>query len=117
REVAIKIIETKLTQNPEFIRRFEREAQTVAALSHPHILKLFDFGSQDDLLYLVMELVSGGSLAAHLKARGRLDAQEVSNYLDQIGKALDHAHARGVVHRDLKPQNVLLDQDGNAILT
>jgi serine/threonine-protein kinase len=117
REVAIKIIETKLTANSEFIRRFEREAQTVAALSHPHILKLFDFGNHEDLLYLVMELVSGGSLSARLKARGKLDAEEVAKYLDQIGAALDYAHAKGVVHRDLKPQNVLLDEAGNAILT
>lgn len=117
RDVAIKVIETRLTQSPDFIKRFEREAKTVASLSHPHILKLFDFGSQKDLLYLVMELVAGGSLAAHLRARGRLDAEEVATYLDQIGKALDHAHARGIVHRDLKPQNILLDQDGNAILT
>ncbi|MDW8300678.1 MAG: protein kinase, partial [Anaerolineae bacterium] len=117
REVAVKVIETKLTRNPEFVKRFEREAQTVAALSHPHILKLFDFGNQDDLLYLVMELVSGGSLAARLRERGKLDAQEAAAYLEQVGKALDHAHARGVVHRDLKPQNILLDQDGNAILS
>jgi WD40 repeat protein/serine/threonine protein kinase len=117
RDVAIKVIQTNLTQNPEFIKRFAREAQIVAALSHPHILKLFDFGNQGDLLYLVMELVSGGSLAARLKACGTLDASEVASYLEQIGKALDYAHARGVVHRDLKPQNVLLDETGNAILT
>jgi WD40 repeat protein len=117
RDVAVKVIETKLTDNPEFIRRFEREAQTVAALDHPHILKVFDFGSQDDLLYLVMELKTGGSLAARLKANGKLNAEEVARYLDQIGAALDHAHGRGVIHRDLKPQNVLLDQSNNAILS
>jgi WD40 repeat protein/serine/threonine protein kinase len=116
REVAIKVIETKLTDDPQFIKRFKREAQTVAALDHPHILKVFDFGSQDDLLYLVMELKTGGSLAARLKANGKLNAEEVARYLDQIGAALDHAHNRGVIHRDLKPQNVLLDQDNNAIL-
>ncbi|MBO9308707.1 MAG: serine/threonine protein kinase, partial [Chloroflexi bacterium] len=117
RDVAIKVIETKLTANPELIKRFEREAQTVAALDHPHILKVFDFGAQDDLLYLVMELKTGGSLAARLKASGKLSAQEVARYLDQISAALDHAHSRGVIHRDLKPQNVLLDQSGNAILS
>jgi serine/threonine protein kinase len=68
------------------------------------------------LLYLVMELKTGGSLAARLKANGKLSAEEVARYLDQIGAALDHAHNRGVIHRDLKPQNVLLDQDNNAIL-
>jgi WD40 repeat protein/tRNA A-37 threonylcarbamoyl transferase component Bud32 len=117
RDVAVKVIETKLTDNPEFIRRFEREAQTVANLNHPHILKVFDFGNQDGLIYLVMELQAGGSLAARLKANGKLDAEDVARYLDQIGAALDHAHNRGVIHRDLKPQNVLLDQDNNAILS
>jgi Tol biopolymer transport system component len=117
RDVAVKVIETKLTENPEFIRRFEREAQTVANLNHPHILKVFDFGNQDGLIYLVMELQAGGSLAARLKASGKLSAEEVARYLDQIGAALDHAHGRGVIHRDLKPQNVLLDQDNNAILS
>ena len=117
RDVAVKVIETKLTDNPEFIRRFEREAQTVANLNHPHILKVFDFGNQDGLIYLVMELQAGGSLAARLKANGKLSAEEVARYLDQIGAALDHAHGRGVIHRDLKPQNVLLDQDNNAILS
>jgi WD40 repeat protein/serine/threonine protein kinase len=117
RDVAIKVIETKLTENPEFIRRFEREAQTVANLNHPHILKVFDFGNQDGLIFLVMELQEGGSLAARLKAGVKLNAEEVARYLDQIGAALDHAHGRGVIHRDLKPQNVLLDQDNNAILS
>jgi serine/threonine-protein kinase len=117
RDVALKVIETRLAENPEFIERFEREARTIASLSHPYILKLFDFGSQDDLLYLVMELQEGGSLAKHLKTHGKLGAEEVAGYLDQIAKALDHAHGRGIIHRDLKPQNVLLDQAGNAILT
>ncbi len=116
RDVAIKIIESKLARNPEFVRRFEREAMTIAALDHPHILKIHDFGREDDLLYLVMELKSGGSLAHKIRA-GQLSAQQVARYLDQISEALDHAHGKGIIHRDLKPQNVLLDTSDNTFLT
>ncbi|CAG1015676.1 serine/threonine-protein kinase PpkA [Anaerolineae bacterium] len=117
RDVAIKVIESRLAHNPDFIKRFEREAETVAALNHPHILKLFDFGQQDDLLYLVMELQSGGSLQQLIRARRGLTPDTAARFLDQIGGALDYAHQRSVIHRDLKPQNVLLDESGNAILT
>ena len=116
RDVAIKIIESKLARNPEFTKRFEREAHTIAALSHSHILKVFDYGRQDDLIYLVMELLPGGSLADQIK-RKPLDLPDAARLLDQIGDALDYAHDKGIIHRDLKPQNVLLDERGNAILT
>jgi len=116
RDVAIKVIESKLAQNPEFLRRFEREARTLAGLDHPHILKIFDFGQQGDLLYLVMEIKTGGSLATLIE-QGQLALPRVARLLDQIGDALDYAHSKGIIHRDLKPQNVLLDERGNAILT
>ncbi|HVO41628.1 MAG TPA: protein kinase [Aggregatilineales bacterium] len=116
RDVAVKIIRTGPAPVEEFVRRFEREARTVASLSHAHILKVFDFGQQDDMIYLVMELLTGGSLAK-LLATGALTPAEVSRLLDQIASALDHAHRRGIVHRDLKPGNVLLNDDGDAFLT
>jgi serine/threonine protein kinase len=117
RDVAIKVIKTELVNDHKFVERFRQEARIIAALDHLHIIKVFDFGTQDDLLYLVMELKTGGSLAAHLKARGKLNAEEAARYLDQIGAALDHAHSRSVIHRDLKPQNVLLDEQNNAFLS
>jgi serine/threonine protein kinase/Tol biopolymer transport system component len=117
RDVAIKVIKIELVNDHKFVERFRQEARIIAALDHLHIIKLFDFGTQDDLLYLVMELKTGGSLAAHLKARGKLNAEEAARYLDQIGAALDHAHSRSVIHRDLKPQNVLLDEQNNAFLS
>jgi len=116
RDVAVKVIESKLTHNSEFLRRFEREARTLAALDHPHILKIFDFGQQGDLLYLVMEIKTGGNLATLARTQ-TLSLQNIARLLGQIADALDYAHRNGVIHRDLKPQNILLDGSGNAILT
>jgi serine/threonine-protein kinase len=116
RDVAIKVIIAKLADNPDLLKRFEREARTVATLDHPHILKVFDVGQQDNLLYLVMELKTGGSLASLIRG-GSLPLGRVAKLLSQIASALDYAHENGIVHRDLKPQNVLLDAQQNAILT
>ncbi|MCS6870116.1 MAG: serine/threonine protein kinase, partial [Anaerolineae bacterium] len=117
RDVAIKVIKPDLIESEEFKIRFNREAQVIAALSHPHILKVFDYGQHGDLVYLVMELLSGGSLADLLRRGTRLELTEVTRLLDQIASALDYAHRRAIVHRDLKPQNVLLDEERNAFLT
>lgn len=119
REVAVKVIQTATIDPQEmaqFIQRFEREAKLIASLSHPHILKLFDFGQHGETVYLVMELLTGGSLAELIKSR-RLDNEQAARLFEQIAEALDYAHSKGIVHRDLKPQNVLLDERGNAILT
>ena len=116
REVAVKVIESELALNQEFVARFEREAQTIISLSHAHILKVFDYGQQGEMLYLVMELLSGGSLADRIRA-GTLTWEDASRILDQIADAFDYAHSKGIIHRDLKPQNVLLDEAGNAYLS
>ncbi len=117
RDVAVKVIKPDLIESEEFKVRFNREAKVIAALSHPHILKVFDYGQHGDVVYLVMELLSGGSLADLLRGGARLEPAEVARLLDQIASALDYAHRRGIVHRDLKPQNVLLDEERNALLT
>ncbi len=116
RDVACKVIKTELGTSGTFIERFRREAQTVAALSHPHILKVFDYGQYEDQLYLIMELMTGGSLTSLLQS-GPLPVSTTIRMFDQIASALDYAHRRGIIHRDLKPQNVLLDEDQNAMLT
>ncbi len=115
RDVAVKTISTNLIGVTDFSRRFEREARTIASLSHPHILKVFDYGQYQNSVYLVMELMTGGSLADLIR-KGPLPLDEVLRVLDQIAPALDYAHRRSIIHRDLKPQNVLMDDEGNAYL-
>lgn len=116
RDVAIKVIESRLVPDGDFVRRFEREAETVASLSHPHILKVFDFGTHDGDLYLVMELFTGGSLADRIRQKP-LSFETTARLFEQIAQAIDYAHDLGIIHRDLKPQNVLLDSRENAILS
>src|SRR5260221_4313152 len=116
RDVAIKVIKTSLLGWEDFVQRFEREAQTVASLSHAHILKVFEYGQHEDTVYLVMELLTGGSLE-QLITKGPLSLAQSSSLLDQIASALDYAHQKGIIHRDLKPGNVLMDDSVSAFLT
>ena len=112
RDVAIKVLPESLAANPDALARFEREALAVAALSHPNILSIFDFGTQDGISYAVTELLEGETL------RGRLDAGPISqkqavDYALQIAKGLSAAHEKGIVHRDLKPENLFVTKDGH----
>jgi WD40 repeat protein/serine/threonine protein kinase len=116
REVAIKVIRPALANHPEFVRRFEAEAQLVARLEHPHIVPLYDYWRDADAAYLVMRLASGGNVRDKL-ASGPLDPDRAVGVLDQVASALATAHRRGVVHRDVKPANILLDEEGNAYLS
>ncbi len=116
REVAVKVIHPELANNPEFIRRFEAEAQFVARLEHPHIVPLYDYWRQPDGAHLVMRFLRGGSLRDAL-APGPPDPELIAGTVDQITQALAAAHRQGVVHRDVKPANVLFDEEGNAYLS
>ncbi|MFQ5436497.1 MAG: protein kinase, partial [Anaerolineae bacterium] len=115
RDVAVKIILPRFANNPNFIRRFEAEAQLVARLEHPHIVPLYDYWREPDAAYLIMRLLRGGSLEDQL-ASGPLSLAEVQQTTQQIGLALDVAHRHDIIHRDIKPANVLLDEDKNAYL-
>lgn len=115
RMVGIKVLSPSLSHDPQFVARFRREAQIAASLEHPHILPVIDFGECEATLYLVMRYVNGGTLH-DLIERGPLEPQVALRYLTEIGEALDYAHDRRVVHRDIKPRNVLLDEQGNPFI-
>jgi len=115
REVALKVLGAALVEDPVFLRRFENEARTVARLDHPNVLPIFDFGTVDGSTYLTMPFVRGGSLKEVLD-RGPLTVPQAWKYIQEIGSALHYAHEAGIVHRDMKPANVLIHSDGRALL-
>jgi serine/threonine protein kinase len=118
RDCAIKVIGTR-NLLPDYIERFRREARLAAALRHPNIVQVYSFGEQDDLLYMVQELLPGQTLAQQLARMGkrRLAAGTIHRILKQLGDALDYAHAQGVVHRDVKPGNAIYNADNLLVLT
>jgi serine/threonine protein kinase len=112
REVAVKVLGAELASDPAFVERFRREARAAASLSHPNIVAVHDWGERDGSYHIVMELVAGNDLKSEIRRRGPLPEAEALRIALQIASGLDAAHRRGVIHRDLKPQNVLLDANG-----
>lgn len=116
RYVALKILPRHFASDPLFVGRFEQEAKVLAKLQHPHILPVFDFGQADGYTYIVMPFLQSGDLTDLLRGSA-LSLAQIRRIISQVGDALDYAHAHGLIHRDVKPSNVLLDERGNCLLT
>ena len=112
RRVAVKLLHAALADDESFLRRFRAEAQAAAALNHPHVMRVFDWGEDEDGPYLVLEHLGGGSLRDLLDSGRRLSPAQAASIGVQAAKALDYAHRRGLVHRDIKPANLLFDDEG-----
>lgn len=113
RLVAIKILKSDLADNADFRRRFHDESQAVAQLSHANIISVYDVSTNPDREYIVMELIDGITLKQYMERRGRMDWRESLHFITQIMRGLSHAHSRGIIHRDIKPQNIMVLRDGS----
>lgn len=109
RIVAVKVLPASLAANPNFAARFQREAQTAAALQHPHIVPIYDYGTENGVSYVVMPLLAGGTLSERIQMGEKFSLQQISDLLNKVGSALDYAHQSGVVHRDIKTTNIMFD--------
>lgn len=121
RYVAIKILRNEFLEDEDFIRKFKRESQAAASLSHPNILNIYDVGVEEingkDIHYIVMELIKGKTLKQIIREKGKLSFDETINYSIQIAEALKHAHANHIVHRDIKPQNIMVTEENRIKVT
>lgn len=117
RTVALKVLAKTANTPPNLIRRFHAEAQTAAKLRHPNIVTVFDSGEADGHLFLALEYIDGPDLEKVIRKQGRVPVERTIEIIRQIARALDHAHALGIVHRDIKPSNILMRRDGTATLT
>ncbi|TMD49640.1 MAG: serine/threonine protein kinase, partial [Chloroflexi bacterium] len=115
RQVAVKVLDQSMARDADILKRFRQEAKAVATLEHPNILPVYDYGEANGAPYLVMPYVSGGTLGDRMK-QGPLTLDEIGVYLDQIGSALDYAHEQGIIHRDVKPNNLLIRSNGQLAL-
>lgn len=112
RMVAVKVLKDEFSEDAEFKNRFQDESLSVAMMSHPNIVSVYDVSKSDDIEYIVMELIDGITLKEYLQKKGHLTWQETVYFALQIAKALEHAHNRGIIHRDIKPQNIMVLRDG-----
>ncbi|MDN8588022.1 serine/threonine protein kinase [Chryseobacterium mucoviscidosis] len=117
RNVAIKVLRQQFVHDEEFIRRFRREAQSAASLSHPNVVSIYDVGQEDEVHYIVMEYVEGKNLNEIIKERAPLQVDEAVRIASQIADALDHAHHNQIIHRDIKPHNILIGRNGRVKVT
>ena len=117
RDVAVKVLDVELAPSPNVAERFLREAQTVARLEHPHIVPIYKVGRQEEIFYIIMRCIDGASLRQLLERHNRLSVGDAARIARQVADALGYAHSRDIVHRDIKPDNILLDNSGHVLVT
>jgi beta-lactam-binding protein with PASTA domain/tRNA A-37 threonylcarbamoyl transferase component Bud32 len=117
RKVAVKVLRSQYVHDEEFIRRFRREAQAAASLSHPNVVSIYDVGQEEDVHYIVMEYIEGKTLNDLIKEKAPLQVEDAVHYASQIADALDHAHHNEIIHRDIKPHNILIGKNGRVKVT
>ena len=110
--VAVKILKKEFAENEEFLRQFRNESKAIAVLSHPNIVKIFDVGFSERIQFIVMEYIDGITLNEYMEQQGQLGWKDAVHFILQILRALQHAHSKGIVHRDIKPQNIMMLRDG-----
>ena len=117
RDVALKILRMDFNNDEEFIKRFNREAQSATSLAHPNIVSIYDVGEDGDIYYIVMEYVEGMTLKQYIQKNDPIPIETAIDIMKQITAAISHAHQNGIIHRDIKPQNILMDHNGHIKIT
>lgn len=117
REVAIKVLKSDFTEDVTFVTKFRREAQSAAVLEHPNIVNIYDVGSENGLYFIIMEYIDGITLKSYIERKGRLNFKEVLSIAIQVGRGIKAAHEKGIIHRDIKPQNVIISTEGKVKVT
>jgi len=117
RDVAVKVLRLDFSNDDQFIKRFRREAQAATSLNHEHIVSIYDVGEEEGVYYIVMEYVRGSTLKQYIQQHAPLPVEQALGIMDQLTSAIAHAHENGIIHRDIKPQNILLDEHGNVKVT